>query len=162
MKAATEKGQNEALQDELVRARRLIKSHQSKLQESEATLVLLQQMKRVSEFEMEKLESGGTVRVIMQKEPSTVDEARTRTACQRLGCCHIELLYDSCGGYEEYQLECRFSVRYLRNVVLEKTSRALSMYSVHLSKCDPCPSPLRSQNTGLQLVSDPAQTMCAM
>jgi hypothetical protein len=112
---------------------------------------------------MEKLESGGTVtvRVIMQKEPSTVDEARTRTACQRLGCCHIELLYDSCEGYEEYQLECR-SVRYLRNVVLEKTSRALSMYSVHLSKCDPCPSPLRSQNTGLQLVSDPAQTMCAM
>ncbi len=45
---ATEKGQNEALQDELVRARRLIESHQSKLQESEATLVLLQQMKRVS------------------------------------------------------------------------------------------------------------------
>ena len=110
---------------------------------------------------MAKLESGGTVRVIMQKEPSTVDEASTKIACQRFGCCHIELLYDSFGGYEEYQLECR-SIRYLRNVVLEKTSRALSMYSVHLSNCDPCPSPLRSQNTGLQLVSDPAQTMFAM
>jgi uncharacterized membrane protein YcaP (DUF421 family) len=111
MKAATEKGQNEALQDELVRARRLIESLQSKLQESDAKLVRQQQMKRVSEFEMAKLESGGTVRVIMQKEPSTVDEASTKIACQRFGCCHIELLYDSFGGYEEYQLECR-SVRF--------------------------------------------------
>ncbi len=41
---ATEKGQNEALQDELDRARRLIESLQSKLQESEATLVRQQQM----------------------------------------------------------------------------------------------------------------------
>ncbi len=64
---ATEKEQNEALQDELVRARRLIESLQSKLDESEAQLVRQQQMKWVSEFEMEKLESGGTVRVIMQK-----------------------------------------------------------------------------------------------
>ena len=60
----TQKGRNEVLQEELARSRRLIESLQSKLEESEATVVRQQRMTRVSQFEMQNIESGGTVRVV--------------------------------------------------------------------------------------------------
>ena len=160
-KIARQKAENEVLHDELASSESVIEGLQLKLQKSEATILRQQQMKRVSEFGMEKIESGGTVRVIMQKEPSSEDETSCRRACERGGCCKIELMYDSGGGYEEYQTECR-SVQHRPNVFLEKTSSALSLYSVHLSKCEPCPSPVRFDNKGVHHVSDAALTMCAM
>ena len=160
-KNARQKAENEVLHDELASSESVIEGLQLKLQKLEATILRQQQMKRVSEFAMEKIESGGTVRVIMQKEPSSEDETSCRRACERGGCCKIELMYDSGGGYEEYQTECR-SVQHRPNVFLEKTSSALSIYSVHLSKCEPCPSPVRFDKKGVHHVSDAALTMCAM
>jgi hypothetical protein len=118
-------------------------------------------MKLVSHFEMEKMESGGTVWVILIQESLIIDEAARTKACERSGCCQTEYLYDPSGGFEEYQTECR-SVRNCCNVVLEKESCRLSMYSIHLSQCEPCPSPIRLNSTGVQLVSHPAQTVCAV
>jgi hypothetical protein len=71
----------------------------------------------------------------------------------------MELQYDSEGSYAEYQTECQ-SVRLRRNVVLQKTSTALSLYSVHLSKCEPCPSPQELEPKRVRMESDPAYTMC--
>ena len=158
---ATQKAQNVVLREELERSQRLIESLQYKLHESEATILRGQQKERVSHFGMEKMESGGTVRVIMKQESEIIDEVARTKACQSSGCCGKEYLYDSGGGFEEYQTEFR-SVRNRRNVVLEKESCRLSMYSVHLSQCEPCPSPIHLNNTGVQLVSDPAHTMCAV
>jgi hypothetical protein len=70
------------------------------------SFVLAQEVKRVSQFEMDKTESEGTVQVLLQKESNVEDEATTKRACQRRGCCNIELLYDSERSYAQYQTEC--------------------------------------------------------
>jgi hypothetical protein len=107
------------LQGEIVLLRQENAALQLRLQEYEATVVRPREVKRVSEFQMDRTESGGKVRVLLRKEANMEDEGTTRRACERRGCCNIELLYDSDGSYAEYQTECR-SVRLRRNVVLEK------------------------------------------
>ena len=81
---ATQKSHNVGLREELERSRRLIESLQLKLQESEASNLREQQIKLVSHFEMKKMESGGTVRVIMQQESLIIDEAARTKACRLL------------------------------------------------------------------------------
>jgi len=149
----------EALQGEVARSRQEIDALQLRLQEYESTVFRPLVVKRVSQFEMDITESGGTVQVLLRKESNVEEEATTRRACQRRGCCNIALLYDSEGSYAEYQTECQ-SVRLRRNVVLQKTSTALSLYSVHLSKCEPCPSPQKLESKRVRRESDPAYTMC--
>jgi hypothetical protein len=156
---ATRKLHSEVLQGEVARSRHEIDALQLRLQEYETTVIRPQEVKRVSEFEMDKTESGGTVHVLLRKESNVEEEATTRRACQRRGCCNMELLYDSEGSYVEYQTECQ-SVRLRRNVVLQKTSTALSLYTVHLSKFEPCPSPQKLEPKRARIESDPAYTMC--
>jgi hypothetical protein len=148
----------EVLQGEVARSRQEIDALQLRLQECETTVIRPQEIKRVLEFEMDKTESGGTVQVLLRKESNVEEEATTMRACQRRGCCNMELLYDSEGSYAEYQTECQ-SVRLRRNVVLQKTSTVLSLYSVHLSKCEPCPSPHKLEPKRARMESYPAYTM---
>jgi predicted RNase H-like nuclease (RuvC/YqgF family) len=56
------------LQDELAMARRLRESLEEKLRETEETLCRQQSLRRVSQFMLEKIESGGTIQVWMTTE----------------------------------------------------------------------------------------------
>ena len=102
------------LEDELDTSRRLLQSLRNKLEESEALVKRQQQVKRVSQFKMQKLESGGRIQVRM---------ATNTMSCQRTGCCRVERLYLRDGGYEEVMKECH-SVSLRQKVFLEE--RALT------------------------------------
>jgi hypothetical protein len=62
-------------------------------------------------------------------------------------------------NYEEIKSKCQ-SVRLLPNVISLKTTGQQGMYSVILSKCEPCPSPVRLEKGSPKTIVDPAQTMC--
>jgi hypothetical protein len=90
---AKRKIQCELMQDELYTSRRLMTSLQHKLRETEAKVVRQQQLKRVSEFKMQKIESVRE-EVCMVIGGASVGESRNSTVCQRKGgCCGIERLY---------------------------------------------------------------------
>lgn len=157
---ATRKLHCQALVEEVNTSRDLLQSLQCELEEAKATVLRQQEVKRVSQFKLEKsIASGGTVPVIMKTEAVALSVEEKNTTCERHGCCTNAFLYDSDGGFEEVQTEC-LSVRYRPNVLLQKESKGLSMYNVHLSQCEPCTSPQRSPIQGCNIVVDPAQTMC--
>ena len=68
------------LEDELDTSRRLLESLRNKLEKSEATVKRQQQVQRVSQFKMQKQESGGRIQVRIP--------TNTRP-CQRTGCCGV-------------------------------------------------------------------------
>ena len=72
---ATRKLHSEVLQGEVARSRHEIDALQLRLQEYETTVIRPQEVKRVSEFEMDKTESGGTVQVLLRKESNVEEEA---------------------------------------------------------------------------------------
>ena len=96
------------LEDELDTTRRLLESLRNKLEMSEATVKRQQQVQRVSQFKMQKQESGGRIQVRI---------ATNTRPCQRKGCCGVERLYLRDGGYEEVIKECH-SVSLPQNVLL--------------------------------------------
>ena len=147
------------LQDELAMSRRLRESLEEKLREMEETLCRQQSLRRVSQFTLEKIESGGTIQVWMTTEEPISPANRQANACQGIGCCRIERLYLEDGGYEEIQTECK-SVRLLPNVICLKTTGRRGMYSVRMPKCEPCPSPIRLKRGSEEVIVDPAQTVC--
>ena len=158
---AERKTQCQKLQDELDSSRRLMDSLQQKLQEAEATVNRQQYVERVSQFKMEKIESGGTIQLSMAIGNSSVGVGGGMDSqlCQRKGCCRLERLYLCDGGYEEVQTEC-YAVLLRPNVVMQKTSEAQGLYNVLLSNCGPCPSPERLDRMWPKIVADPALTMC--
>ena len=147
------------LQDELAMSRRLRESLEGKLREMEETLCRQQSLRRVSQFTLEKIESGGTIQVWMKTEEPISPANRQANACQGIGCCRIERLYLEDGGYEEIRTECK-SVQMLPNVICLKTTGRHGMYSVTLPKCEPCPSPIRLERVRDEVIVDPAQTEC--
>ena len=158
---AERKTQCQKLQDELDSSRRLMDSLQQKLQEAEATVNRQQYVERVSQFKMEKIESGGTIQLSMAIGNSSVGVGGGMDSqlCQRKGCCRLERLYLCDGGYEEVQTEC-YALLLRPNVVMQKTSEAQGLYNVLLSNCGPCPSPERFDRMWPKIVADPALTMC--
>jgi hypothetical protein len=48
----------------------------------------------------------------------------------------------------------------VKNVFLQETTGPYGLYSVVLSKCEPCPSPKFAETEVAEIISDPAQTMC--
>ena len=68
-------------------------------------------------------------------------------------------MYQADGTYEEIQSECQ-SVRWLPNVISLKTTGRHGMYSVILSKCEPCPSPVRFGKGSPEVIVEPSETMC--
>jgi len=147
------------LQDELSTSRWLRMELEEKLRETEEKLCRQQLLQRVSQFKLEKKESGGTIQVWMATE-EPISPANTQAiACQGKGCCRIERLYLEDGGYEEIRTECK-SVQMLPNVICLKTTGRHGMYSVTLPKCEPCPSPIRLERVRDEVIVDPAQTVC--
>jgi hypothetical protein len=148
------------LQDELSTSRRLGKSLEEKLRETEETLCRQQSLHRVFQFNLKKkIASGGTIQVWMATEEPFSPANTQALACQGKGCCRIERLYLEDGGYEEIQTECK-SVRLLPNVICLKTTGRHGMYSVILPKCEPCPAPIRLERGSEEVIVDPAQTVC--
>jgi predicted RNase H-like nuclease (RuvC/YqgF family) len=119
---AERKTQCQKLQDELDSSRRLMESLQQKLREAEAIVKRQQNEKRVSQFKMDKIESGGTIQLSMAIGDSSVvvGGGMKSQHCERKGCCGLERLYLCDGGYEEVQTEC-YAFRLRHNVVLQKT-----------------------------------------
>ena len=150
------------LQDELESSRRLMESLEQQLREAKATVKRQQELKRVSQFKMDKIKSGGTIQLsigVIGDSSAEVGKGTEREVCQRKGCCRLERLYLCDGGYEEVQTEC-YALRLRHNVVLQNTAGAQGVYSVLLSNCGPCPSPTSSDRYCPTIVADPAQTMC--
>jgi len=132
---------------------------EEKLRKTEEKLCRQQLLHRVSQFKLEKNESGGTIQVWMATE-EPISPANTQAiACQGKGCCRIERLYLEDGGYEEIRTECK-SVRMLPNVICLKTTGRHGMYNVTLPKCEPCPSPIRLETVRDEVIVDSAQTVC--
>jgi hypothetical protein len=109
------------LQEELSTSRWLRMALEAKLRETEENLCRQQCLHRVSQFKLEKIESGGTIQVWMATEEAYSPENTQAIVCQGKGCCRIERLYLEDGGYEEIQTECK-SVRMLPNVICLKTT----------------------------------------
>jgi hypothetical protein len=87
---AIRKTQCVKLQDELESSGLLMKSLQQKLLETKAKLKREQDVKRVSQFKIEKREAGGTIQLSMAIADSSVEAGE---GCQRKGCCRLEHLY---------------------------------------------------------------------
>jgi hypothetical protein len=155
---AKRKMQCKLLEDELHTSRRLLQSVQKKLRETEAIVCRQQSVKRVSQFKMQKIESGGRLLVRMATEEAPYVEGSQRIACQRKGCYRLDRLYLPDGGYEEVHSECQCA-GLQKNVFLQETTGPYGLYSVVLSKCEPCPSPTFLETEVADIVSDPAQTM---
>ena len=147
------------LEDELESSQRLMQSLQNKLREAEAAVIQQQKVKRVSQFKMQKIESGGRIQVPMATGQSPFGEGMNRRPCQVEGCCRLERLYLPDGGYEEIQTDCH-SVGLPQNVFRQETTGTHGFYTVLLPTCEPCPSPIRSENNGADIVADTALTMC--
>ena len=156
---AKRKMQCQLLEDELDTSRRLLQSVQNKLRDTEAKVIRQQAVKRVSQFKMQKIESGGRILLRLETDEAPFVEGTQRIACHRKGCCRFERLYLNDGGYEEVQTECH-SAGLMKNVFLQETTGPYGLYSVVLSKCEPCPSPKYAETEVAEIISDPAQTMC--
>ena len=146
---AMRKKQFVLMQDELSRARLEMRSLQDKLRDTEAIVVRQRELKRVSVFQMPKIESGGKMEVCMVIGGD----------CQRGGCCDKERLYLANGDYEEVNREVH-SLALPANVFLQEASGTHGKYSVSLSKCEPWPSPNRRERVVPEFAVCPAQTMC--
>ena len=85
----------------------------------------------------------------MAKAKASLVESTNREGCEREGCCKLQRLHLSDGSYEEVQTECDYG-RDLPNVFFHQNVGHQGMYRVHLSKFEPCPSPLNSEKIGLE------------
>ena len=147
------------LREELERSQRLMQSLQEKLRQSEEYVIRQQSVRRVSQFKVHKNVSGGTIKVCMAIAEPAQCELTNRKGCQRKGCCMLQRLYLSGGGYEEVQTECVWD-RLQPNVFAHKSTGQQNMYSVKLLECEPCPSPDSEETSGLDVIVDPSQTVC--
>ncbi len=120
-----------SLREELERSQRLMQSLQEKLRHAEENVVRQQSVKRVSQFKMHKIVSGGTIKVCMAIAEPAQCELTNRIGCQRKGCCMLQQLSLSGGGYEDVQTECQYD-RLLPNVFAHKSTGQQNMYSVKL------------------------------
>ena len=137
---ATRKNESQALREELSRSRELSESLHVKLLQAEALLARQQQVARVSQFKMHRIESGGTIELCIGHVQASICHRTNREACRSEGCRSFERLYLADGGYEEVLRECLCG-QLSPNVFLHHTTGTLDMYRVYLSKCEPCPSP---------------------
>ena len=153
------KMESQSLRDELKRSQQLMQSIQEKLRQAEEYVVRQQSVTRISQFKMHKIVSGGTINVCMSIAEPSQCEVTHRIGCQRKGCCMLERLYLSGGGYEEVQKECQWD-RLQPSVIALKRTGQQDMYSVKLLACDPCPSPDSSETSGTHVVVEPSQTVC--
>ena len=87
---AKRKMQCQLLEDELDTSRRLLQSVQNKLRDTEAKVIRQQAVKRVSQFKMQKIESGGRILVRMATEEAPYVEGTQRISCHRKGCCRLD------------------------------------------------------------------------
>ena len=107
---ATRKNESQALREELSRSRELSESLDVKLKQAEAMSARQQQVARVSQFKMQRIESGGRIEVCMAHvQPSLCDRTN-----------RLERLYLFDGGYEEVEREC-LSGQLIPNVFLHQT-----------------------------------------
>ncbi len=119
---ATRKKECQFLQDELCTSRWLQESLEETLREkTEETLCRHRLLKRVFQFKLEKMESGGTIQVCMAIGEPCLRESALTVACQGKGCYRIGRLYLADGTYEEIESEYQ-SVRLFPTVISLKTT----------------------------------------
>ncbi len=82
----TRKNESQALREELSRSRVLSESLHVKLLHAEALLARQQQVARVSQFKMHRIESGGTVEVCMAHVQASICQRTNRETCRSEGC----------------------------------------------------------------------------
>jgi hypothetical protein len=155
----TRKKESESLRKELSASRILNEYLHDKLQHTETMLSRQQQMARASQFQMPRIESGGTIEVCLAGGELFLGTITNSEVCQRTGCCKLERLYLAEGVYEEVLTEC-LCRRIFPNVFLDQSMGQHGMYRIYLSKCEPCPTPESSDIAGPEVVVDPALTMC--
>ena len=115
-------------------------------------------VERISQFSLKRLESGGTREVRLQRNLNKEFECTTIKACDRSEACY-QFLSD-CDTNEIVRTECH--MERLLNVLQHHTKGVHNVYEVLLSKVDPCPSPERadtSTNGEPPVEVDIAQTM---
>jgi hypothetical protein len=155
---ALQKVKCQALQDEVEVCRGLIQSLRFNLSEAHAEIKLQDNVERISQFSLKRLESGGTREVRLQRNLNKEFECTTIKACDRSEACY-QFLSD-CDTNEIVITECHME-RPL-NVLQHHTKGVHNVYEVLLSKVDPCPSPERadtSTNGEPPVEVDIAQTM---
>jgi hypothetical protein len=118
-----------------------------------------QQVARVSQFQMPRIESGGTIEVCLAGGELFLGTFINSEHCDRTGCCKLERLYLAEVGYGEVLTEC-LCRRIFPNVFLDQSTGQHGMCRIYLSKCDPCPTPESSKIAGPDIFVDPALTMC--
>jgi hypothetical protein len=137
--------------------RGLIQSLQFNLSEAQERIILQDNLKRVSQFNLERLESGGTREVKLKEQASTGLECTVISECDgRGGCCQVLSGVDM---NEIVRTKCHLERG--QNVLKHYTKGVDTVYEVVLSKADPCPSPDVAQSAGnCKVEVDIAQTMC--
>ena len=87
---ATRKNESQALREELSRSRELSESLHVKLLQAEALLARQQQVARVSQFKMHRIESGGTIELCIGHVQASICHRTNREACRSEGCRSFE------------------------------------------------------------------------
>ena len=144
------------LQDEVELCRRLIQSLQSNLSEAQERIILQENVKRVSQFNLERLESGGIREVKLKEQAPKGLVCTVISECDgRGGCCQVLSGVDM---NEIVRTKCHLERG--ENVLRHHTKGVETVYEVVLNNADPCPSPDFAQTAGnCKIEVDIAQTM---
>ena len=139
-----------ALQDELELC-------QANLIEAQEKLIRQEKVKRVSQFGLERLQSGGTRKVSVAGKIAKCFECSSITACDSTqGCCEV-----LSGGEtdEVVKTKCHSERGFM--VFDLQTNVDQTVFEVHLSTSGPCPSPEKIiKCVEAEAVVDTAETMC--
>ena len=129
---------------------------QGNLIEAQERLIRQTKVKRVSQFELERLPSGGTRKVRVAGILAKCVECTAITACDSSqGCCEVVSGGDT-NGFVVAKCHTEKEFR----VFEHQTNDDETVYEVCLSKTGPCPSPEKNGWVEAECVVDIAETMC--
>ncbi len=129
---------------------------QANLIEAQEKFIRQTKVKRVSQFELERLPSGGTRRISVAGKLAKCVECTAITACDSSqGCCQVLSGGDTNGIVKT---KCHSEKEF--RVFEHQTNDDETVFEVCLSKSSPCPSPEKNVNVEAECVVDIAETMC--
>ncbi len=129
---------------------------QANLIEAQEKFIRQTKVKRVSQFELERLPSGGTITISVAGKLAKCVECTAITACDSSqGCCQVLSCADTNGIVKT---KCHSEKEF--RVFEHQTNDDETVYEVCLSKSGPCPSPEKNVNVEAECVVDIAETMC--
>jgi hypothetical protein len=129
---------------------------QANLIEAQEKFIRQTKVKRVSQFELERLSSGGTRKISVAGKLAECVECTAITACDSSqGCCQVLSGGDTNGIVKT---KCHSEKEF--GVFEHQTNDDETVYEVCLSKSGPCPSPEKNVNVEAECVVDIAETMC--